>query len=66
MNATILNVAIAGEHHPQVRRILDLNSWKIKSWADYASWKRHARWFVPQTYKNRLAQINASLGFDEA
>ena len=44
--ADILASAIHSERHPAVRRVLDLNAWKIKTWADYASWKRHARRFV--------------------
>ena len=41
--ANWLAAAIHSERHPGVRRILALNAWKMHSWKEYASWKKHAR-----------------------
>lgn len=43
---SVFALAAEQEKHPAVRRILDLNAWKINSWKEYASWKRHARLWV--------------------
>jgi hypothetical protein len=39
-------IAINQESNPAVRRVLQLNCRKIKSWDDYAGWKKHARKWV--------------------
>lgn len=60
-----LATAIRAERHEQVRRVLDLNSWKIKSWADFASWKKHGRRLVAAAWRNKCRRAIASAGFVE-
>lgn len=58
--------AIAQEKHPAVRRVMGLNAWKIKTWREYASWKRHARNWVAIDWRQRQYEIEAQAGFVEA
>ena len=54
LTSATVTAAIAGERHEQVRRILSLNAWKIKTWKAYAFWKHHARAWVSIEYAYRL------------
>ncbi len=36
--------AAAQVRHPVVRFVLQGNLWKMRTWGDYAQWKRHGRW----------------------
>lgn len=42
----MFKIAANVESHPAVREVLLLNMWKIKTWADYAGWKKHGRKWV--------------------
>ena len=44
--SNVFATAAKVEHHPEVARVIELNAWKIKTWREYASWKRHARQWV--------------------
>jgi hypothetical protein len=60
-------VAIDQESNPAVRRVLQLNCWKIKSWAEYASWKKHGRKWVAIDWKaNKWVRDNPRPVFGEA
>jgi hypothetical protein len=57
--------AIHAEPHEQVRRVLDLNAWKIKNWSDYASWKKHGQRWVSIAWRNKCRLAVADAGFVE-
>lgn len=46
---TVINMAIDAEIHHTVWRVMGLNAWKIRTWADYAAQKRMARTHVRAT-----------------
>ena len=58
-------LAARQETHPAVRRVLDLNAWKINSWQEYASWKRHAAQWVAVSWREKTAKRAVSRGFAE-
>jgi hypothetical protein len=60
-------MAIDQESNPAVRRVLQLNCWKIKSWEDYAGWKKHGRKWVAIDWKaNKWVRDNPRPVFGEA
>ena len=63
---TIVESAIRAEKHPEVRRVLHLNSWKIKSWDDYSSWKKHARPWVSVAWRNKCRLNNEFVEIQES
>ena len=58
--------AIRAEKHEQVRRVLELNSWKIKSWADYRSWKKHGQRWVSVAWRNKCCLNNEFVEIQES
>ena len=58
-------LAVEQEKHPAVRHILGLNAWKIKTWREYASWKKHAQRWVAIAWQGELRRIAAMKGFVE-
>ena len=67
MNTTpsVFATAAAQEKHPAVRRVLGLNAWKIRTWREYASWKKHAQQWVAIAWQEELGRIAALNGFVE-
>ena len=61
---SVFAIAARQEKHPAVRRILDNNAWKIDSWREYASWKKHAQQWVAIEWKRELGRIAAMNGFE--
>jgi len=70
MNTThhlsVFALAAGQEKHPAVRRVLSGNAWKIKTWREYASWKKHATRWVAIAWQEELGRIAALKGFEEA
>ncbi len=60
--ADILAAAIHSEPHAAVRQVLDLNAWKIKTWQDYAAWKRHGQNWVAINWRAKCRQ---AISFDQ-
>jgi hypothetical protein len=58
-------LAAEQEKHPAVRHILGLNAWKIKTWREYASWKKQATRWVAIAWQGELRRYAALNGFVE-
>lgn len=48
------DIAVEQIAHPAVRRVMRLNVWKIRSWQEYALWKRRARKWVAIEWREKL------------
>lgn len=44
--------AIRMVRHPVVRHCLEANAWKIKTWADFAEWKKVGRGMIPRAWNH--------------
>lgn len=64
-NINVFETAIAQERHPSVRRVMGMNAWKIKSWREYASWKRHARRWVAIDWRQKSYDAVVHIDFVE-
>ena len=52
-------IAVDQEPNPAVRRVLQLNCWKIKTWQDYAAWKKHGhKWVAIDWHSKKWARDN--------
>lgn len=56
-HADWLAAAIHSESHPEIRRVLALNAWKIRDWSDYASWKNHSKKWVAISWKYKCRDV---------
>ena len=65
MGTSAFALAVEQEKHPAVRHVLGLNAWKIKTWREYASWKKHATRWVAIAWQGELGRIAAMKGFEE-
>ena len=41
--------------NPEVRRVLELNAWKIHTWAEFQFWKKHGRKWVAIAWAEKKA-----------
>jgi hypothetical protein len=57
-------IAINQIHHPAVRRVMELNAWKIQNWREYASWKKHANRWVAIEWRQECRRKAAWAGFE--
>ncbi len=65
MGTSAFALAVEQEKHPAVRRVMELNAWKIKTWREYASWKKHATQWVAIAWGEELGRMAALKGFVE-
>lgn len=63
---SVFAVAARQEAHPAVRRVMDGNAWKIKTWREYAEWKKHATQWVAVDWRQECRREAALAGFEEA
>jgi hypothetical protein len=61
---SVFAVAAAQETHPAVRRVMEGNAWKIDSWSEYASWKKHAKQWVSIDWHQHCGRMAAIAGFE--
>jgi hypothetical protein len=65
-NYGAFQVAASNETHPAVRRVMELNAWKIKTWREYAEWKKHAAHWVAIDWRHECRREAVMAGFHEA
>lgn len=61
---SVFAVAAAQEAHPAVRRVMEMNAWKIDSWREYASWKKHAQQWVAVDWRQECLLRRSLAGFE--
>jgi len=66
MTAKNFEDAARQETHPAVRRVMELNAWKIKTWREYAQWKKHATKWVAIDWRHSCRREAVMTGFVEA
>jgi hypothetical protein len=61
---SVFAVAATQEAHPAVRRVMEMNAWKIDNWREYASWKKHAKQWVAMDWRQECHRMAALAGFE--